>query len=109
MAPERVQQEIGEEAASSRNKNTDMTYKSKQLEFLDWCATLPGPVIARSHIPMHSRFRFQTPIWLQGLFSVHPLFLLLLPLVINFLPPIVIIFTPRRQTNERTSKRTNER
>ncbi|SAM07184.1 hypothetical protein [Absidia glauca] len=37
------------------------------------------------------------------------LFLLLLPLVITFFLPIVILFTPRRQTNERTSKRTNER
>ncbi|SAM07795.1 hypothetical protein [Absidia glauca] len=45
----RVQHEIGEEAASLRSKKTDMAYKSKQLEFLDWCATLPGPEIARPH------------------------------------------------------------
>ncbi|SAM03931.1 hypothetical protein [Absidia glauca] len=50
-ALERVQQEIGEEAASLRPKSTDMAYKSKQLKLLDWCAILPGPEIARPHTP----------------------------------------------------------
>ncbi|SAM07075.1 hypothetical protein [Absidia glauca] len=50
-ALERVQQKIGEKAASFRLYNKNMAYKSKQLEFLDWCATLPGPEIARPHTP----------------------------------------------------------
>jgi hypothetical protein len=50
-ALEGVQQEIGEEATSLRPKNTDMAYKSEQLEFLDWWDTLSEPEIARPHTP----------------------------------------------------------
>ncbi|SAM03504.1 hypothetical protein [Absidia glauca] len=69
-ALERVQQKISEEAALLRPKKTDMAYKSKQLEFLDWCAILPGPETARPHTPSTIRQHLApltaaSPIWLR--------------------------------------------
>jgi hypothetical protein len=43
------------------------------------------------------------------LFFARFIVLLLLPFVITFFASIVILFTPLRRTNERTSKRTSER
>jgi hypothetical protein len=54
------------------------------------------------------RYRFQTPIGDKIIFFARPINLLLFPLSLLF-ASIAILFTPRRQTNERTSQRTNER
>jgi hypothetical protein len=67
----------------------------------------PAHTLLQQCVPMHSKFK--TPIGYKVIFFARPSILLLLPLVITFLHPIVILFTPRRQTDERTSKRTNER
>jgi hypothetical protein len=67
----------------------------------------PAHTLLHHCVPMRSRF--QTPIRLQKLFFARFLFLLFLPVVITFLPPIVILFTPRRRTNERTDERTSTR
>jgi hypothetical protein len=67
----------------------------------------PAHTLLQQCVPMH--IRFQTPIGYKIIFFAWPIILLLLPLAITFFCLHVIIFTPRRQTNERTSKRTNER
>ncbi|SAL97637.1 hypothetical protein [Absidia glauca] len=57
-------------------------------------------------VPMHSRF--QTPIGYKIIFCPSYYFAPSSPRQ-YFFASIVILFTPRRQTNERTSTRTNER
>jgi hypothetical protein len=58
--------------------------------------TAPAHTLLQQCVPMHSRF--QTPIGYKIIIFARPIILLLLPLV--------ILFTPRHQTNERTSERT---
>ncbi|SAL96985.1 hypothetical protein [Absidia glauca] len=67
----------------------------------------PAHPLVQQCVPMHSRF--QPPIGYKKFSLARPSLLLLLPLVIPFLPHCHLFFTPRRQTNERTSTRTNER
>jgi hypothetical protein len=67
----------------------------------------PAHTLLQQCVPMRSRF--ETPISYKIIFFARPIILLLLPLVITFFVSTVILFTPRRQTNERTSKRMKER
>jgi hypothetical protein len=71
----------------------------------------PNPSFILCHLPTHSSnngclctLDFKPRFGYKNIFfSAPPTLLLLLPLVITFLHPIVILFTPRRQTNEQTS------
>jgi hypothetical protein len=66
-------------------------------------------LINLTHWVICTRSRFQTPIWLQNhFFRPFYIFAPSSPRH-HFFASIVILFTPRRQTNERTSKQTNER
>jgi hypothetical protein len=70
--------------------------------------TILPRILLHQCVPMHSKF--QPPIWLQLFFFVARLdFCSFFPSSSLFCLHIVILFTPRRQTNERMSKRTNER
>jgi hypothetical protein len=67
----------------------------------------PTHTLLQQCVPIHSRF--QAPMGYKIIIFARPIILLLLPLVITFFASTVILFTSRRQTNERTGKRTNGR
>ncbi|SAL97936.1 hypothetical protein [Absidia glauca] len=66
----------------------------------------PAHTLLQQCVPMHSGFKPRWAIRLSFLPSYH--FAPSSPRH-HFFASIVILFTPQRQTNERTSKRTNER
>ncbi|SAM02452.1 hypothetical protein [Absidia glauca] len=66
----------------------------------------PAHTLLQQGVPMHSRF--QTPIGYKIIFMPSYYFAPSSPRH-YFFAAIVILYTPRRRTNERTSKRTNER
>jgi hypothetical protein len=67
----------------------------------------PAHTLLQQCVSMHSRF--QTPIGYKFIFFCPPYYFAPSSLRHYFFASIVILFTSRRQTNERTSKRTNER
>ncbi|SAM03238.1 hypothetical protein [Absidia glauca] len=66
----------------------------------------PAHTLLQQCVPIHSRI--QTPIGYKIICLPVLVFCSFFPSSL-FFASIVILFTPRRQTNERTSKRTNER
>ncbi|SAM01716.1 hypothetical protein [Absidia glauca] len=67
----------------------------------------PAHTLLQQCVPMH--FRFRTPIGYKISFLPVLLSCSFFPSSLLFFASIVILLTPRRRTNERTSKRTNER
>ncbi|SAM02993.1 hypothetical protein [Absidia glauca] len=67
----------------------------------------PAHTLLQQCVPMHSRF--QTPIGYKDSFLGPSYYFAPSSPRHYFFASIVILYTPRRQTNERTSKRTNER